>query len=163
MRDITFKVYQFSELSEEAKQKAIENCREFALEDQWYEFIYEDAKTIGLEITGFDLDRGRYCKGEFSKHPLDVVREIIKNHGEQCETYKTAMRYAPALKLASDANDDEALANTEHEFLNDLLEDYRAMLQQEYEYRNSDEAIKEMIEANEYEFLANGSFPKYGV
>lgn len=43
------------------------------------------------------------------------------------------------------------------EFLNDILEDYRVMLQKEYEWRGSREQIIESIEANEYEFDENGN------
>ncbi len=41
-------------------------------------------------------------------------------------------------------------------FLNSLIEDYSIILQKESEYLMSNEAIIETIEANEYEFKANG-------
>jgi hypothetical protein len=41
-------------------------------------------------------------------------------------------------------------------FLRSLLEDYRIMLQKEYEYLTSEETIIETIEANEYEFTEKG-------
>ena len=37
-----------------------------------------------------------------------------------------------------------------------LLNDYLSLLSNEYEYLISDEAIKETITANEYEFYENG-------
>lgn len=160
MREINVKVYQFDELSEEAQQKALYECREYGLYD-WHLATYEDAEQIGLKITGFDIDRGSYCKGEFTKHPLDVVRAIIENHGEQCDTYKTAMRHAPALKLALESEYENAVKAEEHEFLHDILEDYLVMLSKEYEYQISDEAVKEMIEANEYEFLDSDKRSKF--
>jgi hypothetical protein len=42
------------------------------------------------------------------------------------------------------------------EFLCDLLEDYRIILSKEYNYQTSEETIKETIEANDYEFTAEG-------
>lgn len=49
------KLYSFNELSEEAKQTAIENYREGNLYYEWWESIYEDAKTIAALI-GIDID-----------------------------------------------------------------------------------------------------------
>ena len=43
------------------------------------------------------------------------------------------------------------------EFLKSLLEDYRIILENEYEYLTSKEAILETIEANDYEFTADGT------
>ena len=42
------------------------------------------------------------------------------------------------------------------EFRRSILEDYRIILQTEFEYLTSEEAIVEIIEANEYEFTADG-------
>ncbi len=50
----------------------------------------------------------------------------------------------------------EELENDEDEFLKELLEDYRIILQKEYEYQTSEEAIIGTIEANEYEFTQDG-------
>jgi hypothetical protein len=43
-------------------------------------------------------------------------------------------------------------------FKNRLLSEYAAILNSEYEYRISNEAVKESIIANEYTFLKNGEF-----
>jgi hypothetical protein len=53
------------------------------------------------------------------------------------------------------------LQDIEDEFLKSLCEDYSIMLQNESEYLQSDAAIIEAINANEYEFLEDGSRPKY--
>ena len=44
----------------------------------------------------------------------------------------------------------------EDEFLKSLLEDYSIILQKEYEYQTSEEAIIESIKANDYEFTEDG-------
>ena len=55
MRDITTTVYKFAELSDSAKQKAIENNRYWNTEDDWFDCTIEDFKTIG-GILGIDFD-----------------------------------------------------------------------------------------------------------
>jgi hypothetical protein len=45
----------------------------------------------------------------------------------------------------------------EDEFLKTLCEDYRIILSREYDYLTSEAAIIETIEANEYEFKADGT------
>ena len=54
------------------------------------------------------------------------------------------------------SNNEDKLIDMENEFLKSLLEDYSIMLQNEYEYLTSEEAIIETIEANEYEFTQAG-------
>ena len=44
----------------------------------------------------------------------------------------------------------------EEDFNKSLAGDYLKMLKDEYEYQSSEEAIIETIEANEYEFTADG-------
>ena len=55
MRIKEVKVYKFDELSDKVKDKVIENFSDINTDYDWYEFIYEDAGQIDLEITGFDL------------------------------------------------------------------------------------------------------------
>jgi hypothetical protein len=163
MREITVKLYQFDELSEQAKDKA----REWARDDQGmrgqYEFDYliEDAKMVSLAI--HRLDDHRANEGEFIGSARDTVELILKNHGVHCETYQTAVRYQADLdrlfKLASNEETqktEDAYADCMHEFLHDLLEDYRVLYNQGIEYVYSQEAIDEDIKANEYEFTEGG-------
>ena len=51
---------------------------------------------------------------------------------------------------------EDKMIDLENEFLQSLLEDYSIMLQNESEYLQSAEAIRETIEANEYEFTEDG-------
>ena len=48
------------------------------------------------------------------------------------------------------------LQDIEDDFLKSLCEDYRILLQHQYEYLTSEEVIIETIEANEYEFTQDG-------
>ena len=88
MRTEEINIYQFSELSEDAKQKALENLSDINLGYEWWESTFYDAKQVGIEITGFDIYR-RYIITK--KINLEFTcDEILKNHGETCETYSLA-------------------------------------------------------------------------
>ena len=125
---------------------------------------------IGLKITEFDLERNRHCKGQFNLSACEVAQNIFNEHGESCETFKTATKFMEEWQpIFSDYMDEfhkdyesgeseDKMMELEEEFLHDLLEDYSIMLQHEYEYLTSEEAIIETIKANEYEFLETGKF-----
>lgn len=169
MRTIRTKVYKFDELSEDAKQKAIEEFCNINVDYEWWDSVYYDAENIGLKITGFDIDRGSYCNGEFNLAAPEVAANIIREHGDMCETYKTASSFIeewqPVFNNYMDENSEDyesrdsedKLLELETEFLNSLLEDYRIILQNEYEYLTSEESIIETIQINEYEFKADGT------
>ncbi|MDD4984362.1 MAG: hypothetical protein PHQ43_01035 [Dehalococcoidales bacterium] len=170
MRDITVTttVYRFDELSDDAKEKALESLYDINVSGfDWWENVYYDAEQIGLKITGFDLDRGSYCEGGFMESAESVAKLIIENHGDTTETYKTAQDYLAELQIfmADPENyydfgtDDQELMDhddIDEEFLRSLLEDYRIMLSRGYDYLTSKDAIIETIEANAYEFTADG-------
>lgn len=61
--------------------------------DNWWKPTFEDAETVGLKIKSFGLDRDRHATGEFIMPAHHVADAIINNHGESCETFKTAQRY----------------------------------------------------------------------
>ena len=163
-------VYPFDELTDEAKETAIQNLADINVNYEWWEFIYEDAANVGIKITKFDLGRGSYCQGDFIENAEEAAKKIIAEHGESCDTYKTAMKFLVAFELAKknyeisvdyDTDDAEFDDTGEYEELVDefswlILEDYRINLQHEYEYLTSEEAIIETIEANDYEFTADG-------
>ena len=94
-------------------------------------------------ITEFDIDRGSYIRCNYLEAIQTIANKIIKNHGEQCDTYKTAVEYRTSVI-------------TESEFKLAIRDCYLEMLKHEYKYRMSREAIEETIEANEYEFTDNG-------
>lgn len=161
MRTIKTKVYQFSELSEQAKKKAIEWGYDINVCHEWWEVIYEDAAEIGLKLTGFDIGRGQDCEGEFMLAANEVAQNIFNNHGEVCETYKTAQKFMeewqPVFNSYMETEEGEdKLMEIEDDFLKSLLNDYLKSLRDEYDYQTSEKAIIETIEANEYEFTEDG-------
>ena len=150
MKKIETIVYNFSELSDSAKETA-RNWYRSGIDYEWYESVYEDAERIGLKITAFEIDR--YCKGKFTKSPDSVAKLIISEHGDSCETTKTAKEFLTKLEEYNAEDIWDAIAD---EFLASLLEDYRIMLGKEWDYLNSDEQVDESIIANEYTFTADG-------
>jgi hypothetical protein len=168
MRTIEITAYKFDELSDNAKEKARKWWRDGGLDYEWWQFIYEDAEAIGLKITSFNLDRNRHATGGFLLSPNEVAQNILNNHGESCETYKTAKEFMDVWQPIFNEYMDEysehyesfeyecVLQDLESEFEDELLECYSIMLQDEYEYLLSDESIDENIRINNYEFDENG-------
>jgi len=73
---------------------------------------------------------------------------------EQCQ--EDADRLYSEFAIELDLSWDIDTEDIDAEFLRSLCEDYRIMLQNEYEYLTSEEAIIETIIANEYEFTEEG-------
>jgi hypothetical protein len=169
MKTKTINIYSFNELSEEAKQKAIERFYDINVNYNWWELTYEDAENIGLKINSFELERNRHAKGEFLDSACKVAANILTDHYETCETYKTAENFLKEWQPIFDeymneesehyesSESEEQLQELESNFLESLLEDYSIMLQNECEYLTSEEAIIEAIEGNKYEFTEDGT------
>lgn len=172
MKTKTITLYEFKELSEESQQKAIEKLWDLNVDHDWWEYTLDDAKRIGLRIDEFDIDRRHSAKGSLIESLPEVCRLIMIDHGDQCETYKTAQSFlvewgnlvakysdGENLEKVTEENEydfDQESEQIEEEFKKSLLEDYSIMLQKEYEYLTSKEAIIESIEANKYTFTENG-------
>jgi hypothetical protein len=169
MKTIQINLYKFNELSEDAQQKAIKELYYINVDSNWWESTYEDAKNIGLKINTFDTERNRHAKGEFLLDACEVAANILKEHGEHCETYKTATAFLKEwqpifydyLNEESEnyesSESEDKLMDIENDFLNSLLEDYAMILERECEYLQSEDAIIETIEANDYDFNEDGT------
>lgn len=172
MRIETVKIYTFSELSKEAQEKAIKRHYGINMHYDWWSCIYDDAERIGLKLTGFGTDRNKHAKGELINSPYDVAQKIIAEHGDTCNTYQTAQefisdwnslveKYSDGInkELVTEENEyefDQDADYLEQEFLKSLLSDYATILQKESDYLMSDEAIKETLISNDYEFTEDG-------
>jgi len=183
MRTEQIEIYKFEDLSEEAKEKAIEDLRnnEFYLDYKWFDYLYEDFKEelkdkgINCNTFYFDLYRNEFSidkpyiedKEKFLKNAIGSKYlimfnlenkefevslsencytnfEILENEEETNEEYK--IRIEQETQINEEADD----------YLNDLKRDFLNRLNKDYEYLLSDEAIREHIEANEFEYLKNG-------
>lgn len=161
MKEVTVQTYKFSELSDDAKKKAIETHWDVLSFFEWWDFIYDDAKRLGLKINAFDL----YPKSidiTYQDDPEDVANTILKEYGHPMDIRNLATEYLARYKQIEQlVEDDEILPSDELEqlnddFLHDLGECFLTFLNSEYEWRTSDEAIGEELEINDYDFTADG-------
>jgi hypothetical protein len=167
MKNHIITTYSFAELSQEAQEMALSDLYDINVDNSsWWESVYCDLEDIGLKCNGFDM--ARYCNMEFIDSAIAIAENILKEHGEMCDTYKTAQKFMAAWQpifndymdetsknYESSESEDEML-ELDNEFKQSLEEDYRRILSKEYDYLTSDEAVKEAIEANDYEFLSTG-------
>lgn len=173
MRIIEVKLYKFNELNEEAKKKALDKLQLINVEfNNWFDSDYEDANRVGIKITGFDLGRANSISLEFIEGAEEVAREILKEHGEGCDTFEAATNFLKdkdnlvyelsdkiETERVAEGNEeefDERCDSLEEEFKKEIEACYFKQLHSSYEYLISEEAIKETIEANEYEFTEEG-------
>lgn len=161
MRTITTTVYSFDELNDNAKQKAVENLYDINTRFDWWEYVYSDASEIGLKIRSFDLYRND-IDIDFNLSAAEVSQNILNEHGETCKTHEIAIEFLnehnPIFSeyLETEEGEDE-LIEIESKFLKQLSNEYLTILKNELEYLESEEAIIETIQANEYEFTEDGN------
>ena len=185
MKTIEIKLYQFNELSEKAKERALEDFRYINVDnDWWFDYIMEDAKGFCLSIEEFDIYR-RDCEVAFLYNADETIKAIKENAGDELlsianeyeqqvkELFKAYSDYDKYLKWLIEMDytlddlefEDWVLEETEYEedkeniyieFLKELGEYYLYMLQSSYDYSTSDESVIGTIEANEYEFTEDG-------
>ena len=189
-------VYQFNELSDAAKDKAIEDYRQDGFDYEWWDYIFEDAKRMGalmgitvdnIYFSGFSSQGDGACfegSYEYVKGSVKAIRDETGDNdkdltaiakGLQAEQRRNFYGLSASVKqrghyshefcteIDVQDNRDNApwqVADEVEEAIKDLLRDfmrwiYRS-LEREWDYMNSDAAITETIEANEYEFLENG-------
>ena len=209
----TYKIYSFSELSEEAKESVINKWREqswdytpFYVEEAnesfekfaeifnitWYQIDYiepyrnqyqikidSDILSLsGQRLATYiwnnyrsDLFKGKYY-GRLSEYDKDGNKIVVsKEHpaGQRHVRRYSKCQFTTDCVMTGCYYDNEVLApiyrhmdyfkNFKYDFktlLDDCIYSLCHAVQQEDEYQNSEEAIIETIEANEYEFTEDG-------
>lgn len=168
----TYNVYKYDELTKDQQQKAVTNLSDINTDCDWWDGIYSDAKDIGLTLEYFNLDRNRHATGKFSEDVHKVAENIKENHGEMCDTYRIATDYVSVrdalVKKYEDKNKPDHVADKHLEIFDEqldiadahfetmLIEAYSVILQKDYEYLVTEEAIIETIQANDYNFTSKG-------
>lgn len=171
MRTVKTNVYTFDELPEKAQQRAIDNHRYDEIEYDWWDQVDEDARMIGCKIETFDIDQRYYCNLTTELSWSDVARQILNQHGVNCDTWMLANEFllnhetvSNQIEDAEDSNNDENLESLyddlgelEDGFQKNLAGEYLKMLRDEYEYLTTDECVKERLEDDsQYEFTVDG-------
>jgi hypothetical protein len=152
--------YSFEELNDTAKEKAIAVNRDINVKYDWWDSDYDDAKMIGLKLTGFDISYHPTTEGRFIDSAYDTAKLITENHGKDCDTFKLATSYLSdieKLQSETDFENCELSEDLNDKFLSDLLKCYAIILDNEYDYLTSDDAIKDTIISNAYQFLEDGT------
>lgn len=158
METITLNIYKFSELSGKAQTYVLDKYRDVMIDYQWWDFIYEDAQRLGLEISAFDI----YYKTisiEYTDDAEDTANKIVSEWGQGTDMYLLASTFLEEYTklVTADEQDDDDIKYIQDEFLRQLGEEFLSMLDKEYEWRTSDEAITEYLEDNQYMFTKNGT------
>lgn len=142
-------VYQWDELSEDAKQKAIDHARYWNVDHDWWDCTYEDAERIGAKISAFDIGRAWSIDIALTQSVGEVCRTILSDHGFACDTHELAREY---YKRKHNGNPFDV-----EEFTQQLGECYLTMLRDDYEYLTSDECIRQRFEDGDCEFEEDGT------
>ena len=146
MRAIEVKLYEFEELSAEAKEKAIEKNRTINVDFDWWDCTCESMKEVGVKIDSFDIYyRTISIIIEDSEH---TASKTIENFGEGMEIVKISKQFIKdrdaLIKRLGEGND-IAGYSVKEEFID------------EYEFLQTDESVAETLICNDYEFTEDGA------
>ena len=164
MREITIKVYKLSELSEDAKQKAIESNYDINVNYEWWDCDYdnfiEHLEEIGLtcEKFYFSTDRENYIE------PVNLKVIDGRLFLKACKV-DLRIKEAKLILEETDFSVSESKYNTPIEtedndysaIVQDKLSDFLIILKSDYEYLTSEKAIIETLEGNDYDFTVDGT------
>jgi hypothetical protein len=172
-RTIRTKVYKFNELSQEAKETAIEHFADINLSD-WFDMTLDEEvrklKELGFDnpkiyfsgfasqgdgacFTCYNVDFRVFMNGKYKDYSTALSCSITHN-------YRYFFATSTTVHLDIDDNVSEEIYNEIEEAVKDERERlgneiYRT-LEKEYDYLTSEASIIETIEANEYEFTKDG-------
>jgi len=180
MKTVEVSVYQFSELSESAKEKAISDFRvfdEYSWSQEVLQSVEDGLEHFGASLSDYSIDWNNInCsswkisfpeQGELSG--VRLWKYLQNNHLTYWNKYqkKTDELLSGNCPFTGVCFDEDFLDNIrkfikrpDSSTFEDLLEEsvwncFNAGCK-DYEYQQSDEAITEMIEANDYEFTEDG-------
>ncbi len=160
MRTIEIKAFQFEELDSQTQEKVIENNRTINVDsDFWYQCELDNYKTeLKIKVNEFDIYR-RLINITI-EDSFETAEKIINFFGKKTSIVKTAKIFIndieKLLKKYEFENYDTDREYLEEEFRREIAEEILSMLTRDYEYKISDDVIKETILANEYEFTQDG-------
>lgn len=166
MKTIELTLYKFDELSKETQEKVIVDKRCINTEFDWWQCTYDTWNEIGVRIESFDLYNMDIDILLFYTEE-DTAQSILSffGHNENYDFARKYLEYKKKLdKTYEDSFDefgeceeyDEELDDANALFQTDLRNALLSWLREELEYLQSDQAIIDTIEANDYDFTING-------
>jgi hypothetical protein len=168
-------LYKFNELSESSQRNAIDNLIDINISHDWYEDDYSYLEDLhGIRITkGFYFDIGR----SWYIVPRDIrLIDVKKFAGSLAGKDSILLAGDFALGISHNTRNGKAIVESHYRGsyrprleraifalqellqgkLDAILEQVLTDLSNQYCYLMTDEAIKETIEANDYEFTEEG-------
>lgn len=178
MREMNVTVYSFAELSDDAQERALNDFRDINVDFPWWWSTFDTIRTagklIGLDIDRIYFDTDLYCifNADY-EYVRGAVKAIQAEFPTTTDLHDVARKlqdlqkrhfYSLSCNVASqrDTNSYQCFRfGEDYECdLGDIIDDFahwaRILLRDEYKYLTSDEAVKDMIEANGYEFTEDG-------
>lgn len=150
----------FEQLTEEEKEKVVQHYYDINVDYEWWDYELSEAKELGIEITEFNLNPNT-IKGKFTGCPELIAPEIVKLHGDSCDTHTTAKNYLDERdKLVEkfqpmEENEyefDVDCGCLDAEFLHAILQDYLSMISKQHDFLTEEEQIAESLIINDYTF-----------
>jgi len=157
MRTITQNIYTFQELTPKVQEKVLYNNNDILVtQDWWTDTITEDAKgTAELDIQGFEVYRD--IAARFTTNAKSSALSVISEHGESCATYSIAKKFLSDLEQLERKEDaEEDIEKLEDTYLKMISNQYLGILEREYNDLQSDEAIIDHFDNNNWEFYEDG-------
>ena len=179
MREMNVTVYSFAELSDEAKERVLNEFCGINVEFNWWEDSFDEiraaGKLLGLRISDIHFDTDSYCTFDahyrYARGAAKAIQAEFPWADDLCYVARDLqdLQRRRFYSLACEVTGGRSMnyyrcfrfgVDYECEDLGDILDDFahwaRILLRDEYDYLTSDEAVKEAIEANEYEFTEDG-------
>ena len=175
MRKEEINIYKFSELSEAAKRKAIEdyfNPRCFHWVDEYFESLRLGLKWFGFDLDNYSIDpimaeSGYYSFSDvfdFDKDEESFGKELLDYLKENYDIEKLLSGECIFTGYCGDEDFIDPIRSFVEKPRNitfiDLMEDccnsLLSALQKDCEYQLTEEYMEDFFEANNYEFLENG-------
>jgi len=157
MRTITQNIYTFQELTPKVQEKVLYNNSDILVtRDWWTDTITEDAKgTAELDIQGFEVYRD--IAARFTTNAKSSALRVVSEHGESCATYSIAKKFLSDLEQLERKEDaEEDIEKLEDTYLKMISNQYLGILEREYNDLQSDEAIIDHFDNNNWEFYEDG-------
>lgn len=173
MKTIEINLYSFNELSEEAKEKALENWRyeqEYFWADDSIESLKKFAEHFNAELTNYGIDffGCSHSHAKFNVPDEEFTENELKSLIESMGTYNSeTLRGNGDCKFTGVCFDEDAADGARRAFfngerdLNSILQAGFATwlkdVQADAEYQQSEEYFAEHCEGNDYTFEADGT------
>lgn len=184
IQTVQYTTYKYDELSDEAKEKAIQHNYDINIEHDWWMyddmFYYAGKEDYGIEINMsricFDLDRGSYLYfdthdhgSKYDKRAIAIIdsKKFLKRSGFDLRKVKHLIDNVSIDTKHYGGGDGKNIiecydcTQEEEEQMQSCLDKfiYELLnnLRNDYDSLTSREAIEETIRMNDYDFLADGS------